>query len=164
VAALGVAAIAVAAAVVTASSAQVSLSWAVVLEPAEDTCPVTRPSGMKPRGLRGDRWYGNGKLWVLLPPGGVLRVTPGQVNPDGSMFDKPGWVPTGVRGALVVRGRRIDGAAPPLRVHSVNWGHNTVTGRGSWRSAITYPTAGCWRLTGRVRDVTLSYVLKVERL
>lgn len=129
-----------------------------------DRCPVTQPSNDRPRGLEGDRWYGNGKLWAWLPPGGVLRVAPGQVNPDGSMFDKPGWLPTGIGGVLAVHGRRIDGPAPPLRVHAVSWGHNTATGRGGWRSAITYPMEGCWKLTGRVEDVSLSYVLKVERL
>jgi hypothetical protein len=126
-------------------------------------CPVTQPSGDWPQGLEGDRWYGNDKLWVSLPPGGLLRVAPSQVRPDGTLFDKPGWMPTGVRGSLTVRGRRIDAHAPALRVHSVNWGYSS-TGRGSWRSAISYPSEGCWKLTGRVRDISISYVLKVERL
>jgi hypothetical protein len=128
-----------------------------------ERCPVTQPRSDRPHGPEDDRWYGNDKLWVSLPPGGVLRVAPSQVRPNGALFDKPDWMPTGVTGSLTVRGRRIDAHAPSLRVHSVNWGYNS-TGRGSWRSAISYPTEGCWKLTGRVRDISISYVLKVERL
>ena len=46
----------------------------------------------------------------------------------------------------------------------MNWGYSIVDGRrqrGSWASAVEFPSEGCWRLTGRVQDVSLSYVVKV---
>jgi hypothetical protein len=30
-----------------------------------------------------------------------------------------------------------------------------------WASAVKFPSEGCWRLTGRVGDIALSYVVKV---
>jgi hypothetical protein len=48
-----------------------------------------------------------------------------------------------------------------MQVLSVNWGHSLSTGRGSWMSAVTFPSEGCWRINGRVRDVSLSYVVRV---
>jgi hypothetical protein len=49
-----------------------------------------------------------------------------------------------------------------MRVRAVNWGYSS-TGRGSWASAVSFPGEGCWRITGRVRDVSLTYVVKVVR-
>jgi hypothetical protein len=108
-----------------------------------DSCP-TSPAGP----------YGNGLLSTTIPSGGVMR---GRVDPDGSIFNKPIWVPNGFSGQLVVSGKRLDAPSPPLRVVKVSWGS------GSWASAIVFPSAGCWRLTGRVAGVSLSYVVKVEQ-
>ena len=40
-------------------------------------------------------------------------------------------------------------------------GHSS-DGRGSWASAVSFPTR-CWRLTGRVADISLTYVVRVIR-
>ncbi len=114
------------------------------------TCPVS-----------GAGTYGNGLLSTRLPDKGVLVA---RTDPDG-LFQKLGWLPhTTFPDALSVRGERLDAASPALRVISVNWGYATAPGRpqiGSWRSAVKFPSEGCWRITGRVQDVTLSYVVKV---
>ena len=118
-------------------------------------CRVTVPNGP-------ERRLGNGFLSVWLPPGGVLSRGP---EPDGSIFDKLGWLPTridGERSVLTVHGRRLDARSRPLRVLAVNWGYSS-NGRGSWASAVLFPSEGCWRVTGRVRDITLSYVIEVRR-
>ncbi len=88
-------------------------------------CPVTIPTrkvpvdaGFSAAGFN----HGNGRLraqlyWPrgvvaagTLPAGGSMAV----VNPDGSIYLKLGWW-RGTTGNLVIRGRRLDGSAPPLR-------------------------------------------------
>ena len=66
--------------------------------------------------------YGNARVRVqlnwpdgtlragILPDGGAMAL----VNADGSIYVKVGWW-RGVRGQLVVRGRRLDAHALPLR-------------------------------------------------
>lgn len=122
----------------------------VRLPSARDTCPVS-----------GTGSYGNGLLSTTLPGRGVLLA---RADPDG-LFQKLGWLPhTTLPDALTVRGERLDAASPPMRVLSVNWGPSIAPGRpqiGRWRSAVKFPSEGCWRITGRVQDLTLSYVVRV---
>jgi hypothetical protein len=118
------------------------MSLRVRLPSAAETCPVT-----------GEGVYGNGFLSTTLPTDGVIW---GRRNPDGTIFEKPGWIPHRGTGGwdLTVRGERVDGPGE-LRVLGVNWGG------GSWRTALTFSTEGCWRITGRMGDIALSYVVKV---
>jgi len=105
-----------------------------------DTCPVTTGP------------YGNGLLSTVRPPDGIYRR---QREPDGRIFDKPGWLPRGgAVGQLRVSGERLDGAGE-LRVLAVR--SNT----SSWRTALTYSDEGCWRITGRYGDIALTYVVRV---
>jgi hypothetical protein len=113
-----------------------------VTAPPPDPCPATITTGR----------YGNGALWATLTPDGTIP----------RLGWKFGWTPTGIdifRG-LTVSGRRLDAPAPPLRVFAIRWGYSS-TGVGSWASAVEFPTEGCWRITGRVGDIALSYVVKV---
>lgn len=110
-------------------------------------CPVTKgPSG-------------NGLLSTPMPRSdGTLLVA----RRDGTLFEKLAWIPhRGLTGSLVVRGERLDASAPPLRVLGAYWGHRSDTGKGSWASAVEFPSEGCWRIWGRVNDVTLTYVVRV---
>ncbi|MGZ8782705.1 MAG: hypothetical protein ACXWZB_04320 [Gaiellaceae bacterium] len=131
------------------------LAVVAVAAPAADqaACPVTRPT--RPSGR-----YGTARLWTVLPRDGVLRVARG---PDGRLFDKLAWIPDRDRGsALTVSGGRLDRPGK-LRVLSVNWGYSS-TGKGSWASAVVFPSAGCWRLTGRLGllgATKLSYIVRV---
>jgi hypothetical protein len=64
---------------------------------------------------------------------------------------------TTVRGRLHITGRRIDAEAPPLRSHVPDYG---LTGFQS--TAVTFPTVGCWEVTGRVASQTsLTFVTSV---
>ena len=140
----------------TASRYRPLMLLRVQMPPATETCPVTVP---KPGP---SRWgnYGNGLLSTGLPRDGVLVA---RRDPDGTLFDKLGWLPHGFTGVLTVRGERLDATSPPMRVLSVNWGYASIgpASRGSWASAVTFPSEGCWRITGRVRDVSLIYVVRV---
>jgi hypothetical protein len=126
----------------------------VVMSSATESCPVTIPKSSS----SGRFTYGNGLLSTTLPTDGVVVAV--RKEPDGSLFWKPGWEPHGFTGVLTVRGERLDASSPPMRVLAVRWGYSS-DGRGSWATASTFPTEGCWRISGRVGDISLSYVVKV---
>lgn len=120
--------------------------------PTQSGCPVTKSA-------LPSRRYGGSRLWVILPPAGVLRVQ--RIQPADGMFGtKIWWIPDRDRNLeLAVSGRRLD-APGRMRVLGVFWGHDS-TGKGSWASAVAFPAGGCWRITGRAGPTTLSYVVKV---
>lgn len=113
---------------------------------AAETCPATKGG------------YGNGLLSTTVPGNDGVLVA--QRDPGRTLSQKLWWLPReGFTGVLTVRGERLD-ALGRMRVLSVNWGYSS-DGRGSWASAVQFPSEGCWRIRGRVRDVTLTYVVKV---
>jgi hypothetical protein len=86
----------------------------------------------------------------------------GSLRPDRN--GRGYWLAAGVDGSLTVQGGRMsDFASAPLQVHRVNRG--TLSGyRGATcATPITFPTEGCWKLTARVKDVSLSFVVRVDR-
>ena len=118
----------------------------VRLPDATSTCPVTA----------GGR-YGNGLLATSLSGDGVLRA---QVRPEG-LFQKLGWdALTTFSDTLVVHGEQLDG---PGRMDFVraNRGSAVWSGLYGWMTPVVFSSEGCWRITGRVRDVALSYVVRV---
>jgi hypothetical protein len=122
-------------------------------------CPVTMPEGSHragdPAGLE-HLGYGNGELWMALWPHGVVRATVDDLNQRGEIVMKFPW-DRAVRGRLHITGRRIDAEAPPLRSHVPDYG---LTGFQS--TAVTFPTVGCWKVTGRVASQTsLTFVTSV---
>lgn len=64
-----------------------------------------------------------------------------------------------VAGYLAVEGHRLDGLAPPLRVHIPD-GYGMI---GYQASSIAFPTPGCWEVTGRAGDESLSFVVLVVK-
>jgi hypothetical protein len=135
----------------------------LITAPARN-CPVTSPSGGNPPGLQGSSWYGNAFLWTSVPDDGTL-VAPAQlVSPDGSIAEKWFWYAANLRGDLIVRGARLDGVSPPLKfIESLHGTATGFTGSDTWASKITFPAFGCWRITGRVRDIALTFVVNVAR-
>src|SRR5207247_8368004 len=65
-------------------------------------CPVTSPNGLMPPGeTRDELNFGNGRLWTVLWPGGLVLVPPDDIGPDGSVGMKfPWWRGSGVHGHL----------------------------------------------------------------
>lgn len=121
-------------------------------------CPVTKPNG-SPSDLRR---YGNEKLWTTLWKEGTIIFRPGGagfVLDDGSLKMKFGWW-RGVRGQLVIRGRRLDAPAPPLRA-DIPHGYGEI---GFQATGIIFPTEGCWEVTGNVGDTNLTFVTRVIRI
>ncbi|HEY3210743.1 MAG TPA: hypothetical protein VGL18_13325 [Actinomycetota bacterium] len=120
-------------------------------------CPVTRPNGATPPGeVKSGLNHGNGMLWRVLWPRGVVVAAGDQVLPDGSVEMKfPWW--RGVKGRLSIEGHRLDGLAPPLRAVISDYGLT-----GFQASGIIFPTPGGWEVTGRVRAAaSLTFVTLV---
>ena len=84
-----------------------------------------------------------------------------QVEADGSIFNKLLWATTPPESRPTISGERLDAPAPPLRVIAVNQGSFSSAQKPSYMSAVSFPTAGCWRLKARVADVSLTYVVEV---
>jgi hypothetical protein len=127
-----------------------------IMAPVAEGCPTTKPNGNVPPGAPaswgGLQWHGNGALWAVLRPDGSL-VT----NALGGW--KQLWAAKeGLSGRLAAKYRVVDSPATPL------------TARTGWFSGYERPNStmsqmsfkpGCWQITGRVRDVSLSFVVEV---
>jgi hypothetical protein len=121
---------------------------------AVDPCPITRPNGSKPPGPTfGAEFHGNGSIWVGLWHANVVVW---DAEPDGTITVKFGWW-RGVPGKLRIEGRRLDAPAPPLVGH-VPDGYGDS---GFQSSGITFPSAGCWQVTGHVGEASLIFVTLV---
>jgi hypothetical protein len=138
-----------------------AVALAASVAATEGTCPLTLPNGDMPPGADVGANHGNGKLWTAMWPYNVVIATPHYVGADGSVSMKWGWW-RGVTGKLRITGRRLDGDAPPLTAY-VPDGY----GRSGFQvSGITFPTEGCWEVTGAVGEAELTFVtliLKAER-
>lgn len=121
---------------------------------AVDPCGVTRPNASQPPGdTFGAEFHGNGQLWVGVPYANVVVNEP---SADGTVSMKYGWW-RGVSGTLSITGRRLDGTAPPLSA-TVPDGYGDT---GFQSSGISFPTEGCWEVTGRAGGTTLTFVTLV---
>lgn len=119
-------------------------------------CQVTTPNGNTPPGEKPSKtWHGNGALWISLWAS-VIAPRPELIRSDGSVELKFGWW-RGIPGTLTIEGRRLDGPGPPLGA-SVPTGYEPT---GFQPSGITFPSEGCWEITGRVGDSALSVVVLV---
>ena len=124
-------------------------------------CPRTMishpigPMGGSPAGNNpGTSAYGNGKLFVwALDVRGTIVATPDFVNRDGSIGWKFPWMRM-VHGSLTITGRRLDAPAPPLK-SSVPAGYGDS---GFQASGVTFPSEGCWQVTGKVDHTSLTFV------
>lgn len=117
------------------------------------SCQPTRPEG---------GWISNEELRVGSPTGGRLVFRPGGpgfVTADGSLGWKFLWERF-VPGTLQIEGRRLDGPAGPLRAE-VPSAYGVA---GIQPTYLIFPLAGCWEITGRVRDKSVSMVLLVEKV
>jgi hypothetical protein len=133
-----------------------------VLRQRVEKCPVTIANGNGPPGEGSSpNYHGNGVLWTALPPGGIDKG--GTPEPDGSTSQKYPWWTVGTMGELTIQGRRVDAPAPPLRARINSGAPETafaeVAGGRFWSSGISFPTEGCWQVTGRVGATSLTFVV-----
>ena len=128
-----------------------------------DGCPVSEPNGAVPPGENPDfasNVLGNRASWVGLYPEGTVVFEPGGVGErsdlDGT-FSMKFWWWRGVKGRLQITGRRLDGDAAALRANVPDGYGDT----GFQSTALIFPTPGCWEVTGRVGDASLTFVTRV---
>jgi hypothetical protein len=126
-------------------------------------CPISEPNGVSaPEGSSRAGDYGNEALWTNLAmwgeePGIVAVPNDGHLLPDGQVVGlKWAWWRF-AEGELTIEGRRLDAPAPPLEAE-VPEGYGAS---GFQVSGITFPTDGCWEVTGRVGDDSLTFVVQV---
>ena len=123
-------------------------------------CPVTLPNipngGDPSQGIN----FSNGELGVGVWPDGVVLMTPSFGSKPGGPFDMkfPWW--REVTGELKITGRRLDAQAPPTTAY-IPGGYGET---GFQATGITFPTAGCWEVTGRAGDATLTFVTLVVEI
>jgi hypothetical protein len=126
-------------------------------------CASTRPSdlavGGEQRPFDSALAYGNSDLWVVPQQvDGVIHDDAASIEPDGSIHTKFGWWRI-TPGKLAIHGRRLDAAGPPLSA-SIPDGYGST---GFQASGVSFPTDGCWEITGTVGGQTLSFVTFVLR-
>jgi hypothetical protein len=128
---------------------------------AADACRPTAPGGDAPKGFN----YGSDRLAVALWPAGnlVAGTLPdggsyADIQPDGSIVAKLGWW-RGAEGALEISAERTDADAPPLRA-DIPGGYGPT---GFQATGVTFASAGCWDVTGRVGDEQLTFTVLVTR-
>jgi hypothetical protein len=115
-------------------------------------------------------WLGTEKLWTFLPERAIWEWAPHQPGHEQEvqpLTAKIFWMRLGYdsraeqRPAIKVRGRRLDGPAPPLLVLPPT---NAFQGPGSaMLTGVYVPTPGCWEITGDYHGNKLSFVVWVEQ-
>jgi len=78
---------------------------------------------------------------------------------DGSLQMKfPWW--RGVRGSLTIDGRRLDAPGSRLRARIPSGYRDS----GFQATGLIFPTPGCWEVTGRVGEASLTFVVVVVKI
>lgn len=132
---------------------------------AAEACPVTdpSPSDTYPRALRqqAGEWYGTDGLWVDLH-NFALDMEPRQ----GEFRVKHAWWTGGASG----NGSQESGA-PEVRATKVNGAGEIRGGTGGsahaegftwWPTELTFPSPGCWSVTGELGGQAVRFVVEVR--
>lgn len=129
---------------------------------AGGTCTPTAPNGQSPPGEpSSEQYFGNGELYTVLWPNGVVIFEPGgpgELRRDGSLVMKWPFVRgDGVSGELSVEGRSLH--RPGLHVTAEIPDGYGVTGFQA--TALVFPEPGCFEVTAHAGDATLTFVTRV---
>jgi hypothetical protein len=124
-------------------------------------CPVTFPNNDRPPGHNADGGYGNDWLWTNLYmwSDGPEVIVPddGRISPDGAINGMKWAWRRYVPGKLTVEGRRLDAPSAPLEA----WVPDGYGDIGFQVTGLTFPSAGCWEITGTLNGHTLTFVTLV---
>jgi hypothetical protein len=121
------------------------------------TCPVSVVNGGK-GGV-----YANDSIGVVLWPESKFVFKPdgaGFIDQDGALGIKVGWE-LRKSGTLIVTGRRLDGAAAPMRAYISRSYDDHIGGMSLF---LVFPTPGCWEVTGSLAAASLTFVTLVEKI
>ena len=96
----------------------------------------------------------NGRLVAGRLPSGGSRAT---INRNGSIYAKYGWWRAGAA-KPVITGWLVDDPRRRLRA-DVPGGY----GSGFQTTGLTFPSIGCWRVTGKLRKASLAFTVLVTK-
>jgi hypothetical protein len=138
------------------------------------SCPVTKPyqtslfvppSPYEANAGAGSFWFGTDRLWTVLPADGTWTL--GHHKPSNPTFrQKLFWWRQGYDWRteplpkLTITGRRLDAQAAPLKADRAN---NVSSQPAAMVVGINFPTLGCWEVTGRYGDDTLTFVVWIAK-
>jgi len=102
---------------------------------------------------------------------GVWQASSAFVNADGSLRLKapwfaagpPGHAKRGPHGILRISGKRLDLPAAALEAETQEVGVAGYGGSGVWAVVLTFPTEGCWTVTGKVERTTHTFQVLVSK-
>jgi hypothetical protein len=125
-------------------------------------CEPTQPNGETPPGESpSEARHGNGLLYTGLWPNGEILADPRFVEEDGSIGMKFWWwrAPgVGAAGDLEIRGHEITTGARITADIPDGYGQRFQA------TGITFPTEGCYEITGQSGDAQLTFVTKVTKI
>jgi hypothetical protein len=144
-----------------------AVAFAQTPAPTEPACAVTSKNGLGlahrvGQGAAGNHGNEGRTIATSLWPDGTVTFKPGGpgcIEEDGAMWMKWPWWHEGKHKRLTIEGRRLDGTAPPLRA----WVPDGYAGEFQ-SSALIFPTAGCWQVTGTVDDQALTFVVRAVKV
>jgi len=130
-------------------------------------CPVSLPNGKSPP-HEADFNLGNeaGTLFTIPWPGGKLIFSPngpGFKYADGSLEMKWPWYRT-VPGEVIITGERLDAGAPPMPPITLRGPADGYGETGFHPSGLLFPSEGCWQVTARVGNDSLTFVTLVVKI
>lgn len=134
-------------------------------------CPVSLPNltqSPDEHYISARSGYGNarGTMFFGLWPGGVVTFRPdgpGQASPDGSLAMKF-WFYRTVPGEVVIGGRRLDAAAPPMPQQILRGKADGYGETGFHPSGLVFPGEGCWEVSAAIGEEKLTFVTLVLKL
>jgi len=121
---------------------------------AATVCETTRPNGATPPGEQpSPDYYGNGRLFTTLSPNGEIRADPSGVK-------VPWWraLGVGVAGDLKIEGHEVTTGAAVRAVIPEGYDQRFQA------TGLYFPSEGCFEITGRSGDASLTFVTKVTKV
>jgi hypothetical protein len=141
-----------------------------VATPEPFTCTPDTPDGVPPpvqpsAQLVPGTTISNDGIWAMIPDDGRLHISEEFIETSG---EYKGWRGTkmmwtrgdGVVGSVIITGERLDAEAPAAvdLVYLDGRQYGTMGFTPTW---LTFPSAGCWEITGAVGNHTLVFILEV---
>jgi hypothetical protein len=108
----------------------------------------------------------DGTIFTELWPEGKVIFSPdgpGQIAADGSLGMKWPWYRT-VPGEVIITGRRLDAAAPPMHPIVLRGVPDGYGETGFHPSGLLFLSEGCWEVTAKVGQASLTFVTLVVKL
>ena len=109
-----------------------------------------------------DFFFGTSKLWVIVHPHQHPPLVAKGYRQKIAWWSEGFEYRPGVHPALEITGKRLDGSAPPLLTDDdINGSYRDDMG-SFIMSGVSFPTRGCWEITGKLQGTELKWVVSVE--